>query len=78
LEKEARSIWQKAHKNPQPTNKGTNWEVFYMRIKTLYKKSGVEEQAKRDAQEAKKDRSERDNCLRWEQGSVEGVLGGTT
>jgi hypothetical protein len=49
-----------------------------MRIKTLYKKSGVEEQAKRDAQEAKKDRSERDNCLRWEQGSVEGVLGGTT
>jgi hypothetical protein len=48
-----------------------------MRIKTLCKKSGMEEQAKRDSREAKKDRSERDNCLRREQES-EGVLRGTT
>jgi hypothetical protein len=43
LEKEARVIWQKDHKNSKPTNKGTNLEVFYMRIKALYKKSGMEE-----------------------------------
>ena len=78
LEKEARNIWQKYHKNPKPTNKGTIWEVFYMRIKALYKKSGVEEQVKKDSQEAKKDRSERDNCLRREQGSAEGILGRPT
>ena len=40
-----------------------------MRIKTLCKKSGMEEQAKRDSREAKKDRSEKDNCLRREQES---------
>ena len=35
----------------------------------MCKKSGTEEQAKRDSREAKKDRSERDNCLRREQES---------
>jgi hypothetical protein len=40
-----------------------------MRIKTLCEKFGKEEQAKRDSLEAKKDRSERDNCLRREQES---------
>jgi len=48
LEKEARNIWQKDHKNRKPTNKGTKLEVFYMRIRTLYKKSGVEYQVKSD------------------------------
>jgi hypothetical protein len=38
-----------------------------MRIKILYKKSGVEEQAKRDTREAKKGRSKRDNCRRRKQ-----------
>jgi hypothetical protein len=40
LENEARSIWQKHHKNPRPTNKGWICRVFYMRIKALYKQSG--------------------------------------
>jgi len=43
LEKEARDIWQKDYKNRKPTNKGTIWEVFYMRIKALYKKSEMGE-----------------------------------
>jgi hypothetical protein len=57
LEKEARVIWQKEHKKSKPTNKETNLGIFYMRIKTLYKESGEE-------REAKKDRGQRDNCQR--------------
>jgi hypothetical protein len=46
LEKEARKVWQKHLGNPTPTHKGTIWEVFYMRIKTLCKKIGKAEETK--------------------------------
>jgi hypothetical protein len=47
LGKEAREIWQKDRKNPKPTDKGTIWKVFYMKIKAKYKQSGVYGEGKR-------------------------------
>jgi hypothetical protein len=64
LEKEAREIRQKDRKNPKPTDKGTIWNVFYMKIKALYKKSGMCGEGKAEVGEAKKYRSKKDNCLR--------------
>jgi hypothetical protein len=55
LEKEARCIWQKYLVNPTPTNKELNCRVFYMRNESLYKKSGMEEQIKRDQRKRKTD-----------------------
>jgi hypothetical protein len=49
LENEARTVWQKYLVNPTPTNKGWICRVFYMRNGTLYKKSGMEYQAKKDS-----------------------------
>jgi hypothetical protein len=64
LEKEARWIWQKQHKNPTSTDKGWICRVFYMRIEDLYKKSGKAGQAKKEEEETQTGRCQRANCLR--------------
>jgi len=64
LEKEARCIWQKHLGKPIPTNNELNCRVFYMRNESLYKKSGMEYQIKKDVRKHKKDRCKSDNCLR--------------
>jgi len=51
LENKARWIWRKYLVNPTPTNKGWICGVFYMKNETLYKKSGMEYQIKKDAKE---------------------------
>jgi hypothetical protein len=51
LENGARCIWQKYLLNPTSTSKGWICRVFYMRNESLYKKSEMGNQIKKDAKE---------------------------
>jgi hypothetical protein len=42
LEKEARQVWLKYLGNPTPTHNGTICRAFYMKIKALCNKPGME------------------------------------
>jgi hypothetical protein len=64
LEKEARKAWLKYLGNPTPTYKGSIYGTFYMKIKALCEKSGMETQLRCFPGKRKTDSWIKHNCQR--------------
>jgi hypothetical protein len=64
LEKEARRSWLKHPGNPPATHKGSIYGTFYMKIKALGEKSGMETQFKGLPGKRKTDSWINANCQR--------------